>query len=246
MSRKQVNLWRRHWEERNDKVFDYDEEALILASQFKEIGAKFVLSLGCGTGPLLRRLAEYGFEGTGVDRDKSLLNFGEKLARQQGHSIRFICADIRRLPKLGMFDAAFAMHLSFSVKDWTKILRCLRPLLKPGGIFLAGFVYADPKTPKGTKGVSADLLTLSSRKTLVEVDCYIVEETWYQCSMILIEERVSDICCNRYSTRIHFFSKKAEIINLLRPNGYTDPIELREENIGFPGLKATLIKTVSL
>lgn len=241
----QENLWLECWEERNDEVYDYDAEATILASQFEKAGAKSVLSLGCGTGPYLRRLAPRGFKGTGVDIDQSLLDIGENLARKQGHLIRFVRTDIRRLPNLGMFDAAFAMHLTFSESDWLKILSSLNPLLKPGGIFVAGFVYADSKPGRGMKGVSADLLTLSSGKTLVELDRYFVESTYYQCSIILVEETASGVWCDRRVTNIYFFSQKAAIIDLLTSQGYTNRTELHEDDIGFPGLKAVLLKSIS-
>jgi len=241
----QGNLWLEYWQERNDEVFDYDAEATVLASQFERTGAKSVLSLGCGTGPYLHRLAPRGFEGTGVDRDQSLLDIGVNLAKQQGHAIQFVRADIRQLPNLGMFDAAFAMHLTFPESDWLKVLGSLKPLLKPGGIFVAGFVYADSKPIRGTKGLSADLLKLSSGKTLVEVDCHLVEDTHYECIMILVEETASGVRCDRYDTNIYFFSRRAEIIDLLTSQGYTNPTELREDDIGFPGLKAILLRTTS-
>lgn len=245
MNATQENLWLEYWEERNDEVYNYDAEATILASQFKKAGAKSVLSLGCGTGPCLRRLAPRGFKGTGVDRDQSLLDIGENLARKQGHLIRFVRTDIRRLPNLVIFDAAFAMHLSFPESDWLKILRSLNPLLKPGGIFVAGFLYADSKQGISMKGVSADLFTLPSGKTLVELDRYFVENTYYQCSMILIEETASGVRFDRRIINIYFFSQKAAIIDLLASQGYTNPTELREDDIGFPGLKAVLLKTIS-
>lgn len=241
----QEKLWLQYWEKRNNEVYDYDAETAVLANEFKGVSAKSILSLGCGTGPYLRRLPLKRFKGTGVDKNQLLLDIGKNLARKHGNLIQYVLADIRELPSLGIFDAAFAMHLTFSEKDWLKILRSLKPLLKPSGIFIAGFVYADSKPIIGTKGVFADILTLSSKKTLFELDYYFIESTHYKCSMILIEERTSGISCDKRDTNIYFFRRKAAVIDLLASQGYINSTELSEDEIGFPGLKAVLLKSVS-
>ena len=244
MTRTGCNLWFKYWEERSCKVHEYDAETAVLLSEMRLVGAKSVLSLGCGTAPFLRRLASEGFECTGVDHDKVLLDIGEDLAGKENKSIRFVYADVRRLPTIGIFDAVIAMHLTFSESDWVKILKSLTSLIKPAGVFIAGYVYEETKLERGTQGVISDLLVLSSGHALVEVDRFSVESGYYQVSLVLMEETPSGICCDRRCAKIHFLPRKVTVMDLLRLAGYTNLVELREEDIGFPGLKAIVVKSI--
>lgn len=237
-------LWLHYWEKRNEEVYDYKTETKIIESELKKESVRSILSLGCGTGPYLRRLALKGFKGTGVDKNQTLIDIGINLAQKKRYPIRFICADIRKLPNLGLFDAAFAMHLTFPIRDWIKVLKSLKPLLIPGGIFVSGFIYLESNQKIEKKGVSADLLSFQSDKNLIEIDHYLVKEDHYRCSMILMEESGSEILCDRQIANIYFFPDKSSIISLLNSNGFKKPKELLEEKIGFQGLKAILVKTV--
>ena len=235
-------LWLRYWEDRNEEVYEYDFENELLLQELRKTNARKILSLGCGTGPFLRRMASLGFQGIGVDIDQSLIEIAQTFTENYQGRIEYVNEDIRSLPNLGMFEAAFAMHLTFSKNEWLNILSKLSPLLMPGAILLAGFIYAEKRPALGYNGIVSELLFSRLGVTLIETDYYKVTEECYECHMILIEENKGSTTCETHKTDIFYFSNKSEIIKLLRTAGYEDILELYEGEVGFQGLKAVLLR----
>jgi len=99
-----------------------------------------LLDLGCGGGQDTRYLSAAGYRIIGLDRTRSLLQFGKACAP----SVPFILADMRSLPVRtgsldGIWAAASLVHLPKAVA--TEVLVKLRHCLRPGGVLAATVTY---------------------------------------------------------------------------------------------------------
>jgi SAM-dependent methyltransferase len=90
-----------------------DREAAFVARQLPLPRFRRVVDLCCGSGRHARALAALGYDVTGIDVNEAALED----ARQQGGSVRYIQADIRRLDRIGGFDAAICLWQSFGHFD---------------------------------------------------------------------------------------------------------------------------------
>jgi len=97
-----------------------------------------VLDAGCGTGRVAIRLAERGFDCTGVDVDAGML----KVARERAPSLRWVEADLARLDLGTTFDlvvvAGNVVPLVAQGTEATVVGR-LAAHVAPGGLLVAGF-----------------------------------------------------------------------------------------------------------
>lgn len=124
----------------NDQVslseIDLDTQIRLLESNSK-LGKK-VLDLGCGTGALTLRLAESGYEVTGVDISAQML---DQLARRSKKlNLTLVEADIFSLPfNEASFDAAVSRWVLPHFSDWSAAVRQVSRVLKPGGVFIFDF-----------------------------------------------------------------------------------------------------------
>lgn len=108
--------------------------------------AERVLDLACGTGIVLEKLAtKYpDAELVGVDLTKEYLEVAEVKLRQKGIQVELIHANAESAPLEGLFDAVCSSYIPKYV-DPDKLLSCITPHVKPGGIVvLHDFTY--PKT----------------------------------------------------------------------------------------------------
>ncbi|MFJ4844193.1 MULTISPECIES: class I SAM-dependent DNA methyltransferase [unclassified Streptomyces] len=141
--------------DRYDEAFPHKEGQLAAGAWLLEqlpAGSR-VLDLGCGTGvPTCRQLSDAGHEVTGIDLSPVMLS----LARQYVPSADFHQGDIadvrpgglfaaRGRQDLGRFDAvtAFFSLLMLSRAEIPLVVRAVRDLLAPGGLFTLSMVEAD-------------------------------------------------------------------------------------------------------
>jgi ubiquinone/menaquinone biosynthesis C-methylase UbiE len=131
--------------ERYDDVFPH-KSGQIIATQWvvdRLAPGLRVLDLGCGTGvPTAGMLAESGLEVVGVDVSTEML----ALARRNVPAGRFVAMDVMELDtSLGEFDAvcAFFSLLMLRREDIPRVLRRIRTVLRPGGLFAIGMVEGD-------------------------------------------------------------------------------------------------------
>jgi SAM-dependent methyltransferase len=101
------------------------------------------IELGCGAGTNAVWLAQQGFEMTGVDLVPLAIEQANKRAAKSGVKVRFLAADLLKLPDLGEpFDFLFDRGCYHAVRrdDAEGYVRTIDHLLRPGaiGLVLAG------------------------------------------------------------------------------------------------------------
>ena len=110
---------------------------------FTEHGAKTVLDLACGTGRHAVRLAEEGYQVTGVDMNTESLQSARSHAQEQGVEVEFIEGSYLDLGGAtpGPFDALYSVGnslcFSTSAEEVAQALRECRSVLRPGGVAIA-------------------------------------------------------------------------------------------------------------
>jgi SAM-dependent methyltransferase len=107
----------------------------------RELGGP-LLDLACGTGTMAIRLAEQGFQVTGVDIIPEMIAWAQEKALAQGVSIEWVVADARtfqlqkQFPFIYMLGNAFQHFLTRA--DQEALLAGVREHLRPQGCFLFG------------------------------------------------------------------------------------------------------------
>lgn len=112
------------------------EKSLALT---KPLG-KSVLDLCCGPGRCSIALAQKGFEVTGVDKTKYLLNKARVKARAARVKIQWVHKDMRDFVRPDAFDLLISMFTSFGYfeqkSDDITVLENIFASLRPGGVCL--------------------------------------------------------------------------------------------------------------
>ena len=127
-------------ESRSELTADTEKELSILASLLEKTGAKNVLDVGCGYGRLARPLAEKGFEVTGIDANRSLLEMAKE-AKGKRRNLHYKKGDIieyRDAVKGGSYDAVYYGWHSFleahGLGNALASLRSAYAALRQGGV----------------------------------------------------------------------------------------------------------------
>lgn len=98
-----------------------------------------VIELGCGTGPILRRVCKRGFSGVGIDISKTAIAMAKE--QSKGLDIKFRQGDVCNLNAkgLGKFDLVIdglCLHCITDIKDRRAYLDNVFKILKDGGLFV--------------------------------------------------------------------------------------------------------------
>lgn len=103
------------------------------------IGSK-ILDIPCGHGRHSVALACRGYDITGQDINPFFIKEAAKKAKSVGVDLSLICADMRKIPFVGVFDASINMFSSFgyleSDKEDLKVLLQINRALKIGATFI--------------------------------------------------------------------------------------------------------------
>lgn len=109
-----------------------------------------VLDAGCGTGRVMIRLAELGYDCVGADLDASML----AVAREAAPELSWIQTDLAEFdpaaPGLGLFDLVVAAGNVFPLLapgTEAETARRLAGALRPGGLLVAGFGLDEAHLP---------------------------------------------------------------------------------------------------
>jgi len=118
-------------------------EIPFLTRIFTEHGAKRVLDLACGTGRHAVRLAEEGYQVTGVDINGESLASARAHAEERGVEVAFVEGSYLELSRVTPepFDALFSVGNSLcfskSAEEVAQALRGFRSAVRPGGVAVA-------------------------------------------------------------------------------------------------------------
>lgn len=100
----------------------------------RELGARSVLDVGCGTGTFALLLADRGIEVTGLDPASESLRIAR--AKPGAHRVRWIHGDARSLPPMRVDLATMTANVAQAIvdeRDWDATLRGVHAVLRPGG-----------------------------------------------------------------------------------------------------------------
>jgi SAM-dependent methyltransferase len=116
-------------------VFDADRSDLdAYVAIARELGARRVLDVGCGTGTFALLLAREGFDVTGVDPARASVDVARRKPGADG--VRWIVGDASALPELEVDLATMTAHVAQAIVqpgDWKCTLAGVREALRPGG-----------------------------------------------------------------------------------------------------------------
>jgi SAM-dependent methyltransferase len=98
------------------------------------------LEMGTGTGRLAFPFASVGYQVTGVDRSRAMLDrLRARTVRHAGARVRPVRADLRSLPfRSGSFDLAYAVHVFHLVPRWRRAIDETLRVVRPRGLVALG------------------------------------------------------------------------------------------------------------
>jgi len=108
-----------------------------------------VLEIGCGTGRILLRLVEAGFDAEGIDNSEAMIRRLRVKASERGLEVRASVADMRDFSLGCRFARAVCAFNSFAhcetTDDQVRALAAARRHLRPGGALVMHMSYPGPR-----------------------------------------------------------------------------------------------------
>jgi SAM-dependent methyltransferase len=98
-----------------------------------------ILDLGCGPGLYAQRLAQAGFQVTGVDFSQNSIDYALSQAREKQLPIQYRCQSYLELDEPALYSAVLLIYGDFcplSPQQRAKLLANVRRALKPNGCFI--------------------------------------------------------------------------------------------------------------
>ncbi|MFA1820475.1 class I SAM-dependent methyltransferase [Virgibacillus oceani] len=99
-----------------------------------------IIDLGCGTGEIALRLAEGGYQVTGVDYSSDMLTLAAHKANNKNMSIQWVHQDMRDLVGFADMDLVIsycdAINYITTEKELSAVFHRVADALKPGGQFI--------------------------------------------------------------------------------------------------------------
>ncbi|WP_170179348.1 class I SAM-dependent methyltransferase [Solirubrobacter pauli] len=204
----------RFWQAAGEAMLDAD--FAVVAALLPPSGS--VLDVPCGDGRLSRRLAEAGYDVTGIDIAPGALALAPPgLRLQQG--------DLRALPDIGPVDAALSWGNSFGYlapKDTARSLAGLRRVVKPGGtLILESGAVAESMLARGVSGRSEHGfggITMRSARTYRPQESRLEVESEFEADGVVEHGRAA-----------YYVHTTGEVVRMLHAAGFAD-VELRGDD----------------
>ncbi len=136
--------WARYYDLIYEGELDYDAECLLLKELFNENGVPEggrILDLGCGTGSHAIRLAKMGYQVTGTDISKDMLDIA--IEKAGTIPVEFLLQDMRNIDLPDQYDAVMCLFGGFGhvteLDDVKKTLTGVSSVLLPGRPFIVDY-----------------------------------------------------------------------------------------------------------
>ena len=123
----------------------YDEWTSYLKKLLDDYDIKegIIAELGCGTGNITERLAEYGYDMIGIDNSPEMLDIAMQKGAANKSSSLYLCQDMREFELYGTVRAVISLCDSINditdKDDLVTIMRLVNNYLDPGGLFIFDF-----------------------------------------------------------------------------------------------------------
>ena len=123
----------------------YDEWTSYLKKLLDDYDIKegIIAELGCGTGNITERLAEYGYDMIGIDNSPEMLDIAMQKGAANKSSSLYLCQDMREFELYGTVRAVISLCDSINYitdkDDLVTIMRLVNNYLDPGGLFIFDF-----------------------------------------------------------------------------------------------------------
>lgn len=99
-----------------------------------------ILDLACGTGSTAILLAQMGYEMTGIDRAREMMDVGVEKAEKAGVTLDWDVGDMRSFTVGKPFDAVLCLYDSInyalSLRELREVFQCVHNAVVPGGLFI--------------------------------------------------------------------------------------------------------------
>lgn len=131
-----------------DELMDdvpYDSWCTFIKNELAEHGIHdcLLLELGCGTGKMMERMAEAGFDMIGVDSSMEMLQIAQEHATSLPYSLLYLLQDMREFELYGTVGAIISICDSINYiddpEDLKQVFRLVNNYLDPNGLFLFDF-----------------------------------------------------------------------------------------------------------
>lgn len=123
----------------------YEAWGEYIHSLLKERGIEdgILLDLGCGTGTMTEKLADYGYDMIGVDNAEEMLELAMEKRIESGHDILYLLQDMREFELYGTVRAVVSVCDSVNYitepEELEEVFRLVNNYLDPKGVFLFDF-----------------------------------------------------------------------------------------------------------
>lgn len=123
----------------------YEEWGEYIHSLLKERGIEdgILLDLGCGTGTMTEKLADYGYDMIGVDNSEDMLELAMEKRMESGKDILYLLQDMREFELYGTVRAIVSVCDSVNYitepEELEEVFRLVNNYLDPEGIFIFDF-----------------------------------------------------------------------------------------------------------
>lgn len=104
------------------------------------ISSGIIADLGCGTGTLTEKMASKGYDMIGIDNSEEMLMEAYRKRDESGHSILYLCQDMREFELYGTCAAIYSRCDSLNYitepEDLVQVFRLVNNYLDPKGLFV--------------------------------------------------------------------------------------------------------------
>jgi len=107
--------------------------------RFSRIPVKSVLELGCGNSPHMDELVKRGYQYSGLDLSKAMLNYSRQKASRIGAAVKLIHGDMLDFSLEGKVDFVYVLLGSLCARNTSELLThfdSVAQVLKKGGLYL--------------------------------------------------------------------------------------------------------------